>query len=399
MARIEDIVKEETNKYFDEIVAIRRYLHENPEIAREEKNTALKIESELDKYNIKHERVGEYGVVGHIYGKKKNGLKIALRADIDALPINETNDLPYKSKIENRMHACGHDSHTASLLGAARILNEHKDLFDGEVLLTFQQGEEIGYGARIIVDSGILNDTTRTFGVHASSSIDVGKISVTAGPQNASVDWFRITVHGHSAHITQPDKGVDAIYIASQIVNLSQGLITKNVSPIENALIGIGKLEAGVAYNVLAREAILEGTIRTFSSETRKKLKDKLEQLAKNVAENYGGSADIIYKDFTSPLVNDLEASKEAQEVAFDLFGRNNVITDLKPSLGGDDFAEYIIKTPGVYAYFGTANVNKPYTILPHHDDKFDIDEDGIKTAVEIYAAYTIRYLNGEFNK
>lgn len=390
----EDILKrvKEDHNY---IVNLRRHFHKYPEIAKEEKNTCLKIEEELDNIGISHKRVGEYGVAAYIKGNKIGNKKIVLRADIDALPINEENDVEYKSIIPNRMHACGHDSHTASLIGAARVLNSLKDSFAGEILLSFQQGEEIGYGARIVVDSGIIDGYDRSFGLHSASYIETGKIAFTSGPINAAVDFFRIKVNGKAAHVSTPELGVDALYIASLIVTSIQGITTRRNSPQEPLLIGIGKLISGDAYNIIAQSAILEGTIRSFDEEVRAKTKENIELLAKSIASSFGATVEFEWKDFTSVLVNDIASTEEAKIVAKDLFGIKNVVEKEK-SLGGDDFAEYVKKVKGVYGFFGTGNPNKKNTTLPHHDNKFDIDEDGLIVSVATYVAYAIRFLKGD---
>lgn len=238
-------------KIYDDVIAdhqhvvnLRRYFHMNPETAKEEFGTAKRIEEELDKLGIEHKRVGETGVYAEIKGNLAGDKTIVLRADIDALDVEEAHECPYKSTIPGKMHACGHDAHAAALVGAARILAANKDKFGGTVRLTFQQGEEIGYGARLFVDGGYLDGADRTFGIHVSSAYDVGKVVASVGPNNASVDWFRISVHGKSAHVSTPHLGVDALYIASQIVVAIQALITRRTNPLESILIGIGKLDA-----------------------------------------------------------------------------------------------------------------------------------------------------------
>jgi amidohydrolase len=336
------------------------------------------------------------GVYAEIKGEKEGNRTIVLRADIDALQVTEEHVCPYQSQTPGKMHACGHDAHAASLLGAAKILCEHRDLFGGTVRLTFQPGEEIGYGARIIVDEGYIDGADRTFGVHMASNVQAGQVVLMAGPNNASVDWFRITVHGKTAHVSTPEQGIDAVYIASQIVVATQALITRCTNPMENVLVGIGKLEAGTAYNIVAPEARMEGTIRVMTPELRKQTKERLEQLAKLTAQIYGGTAEVEWKDFTSPLINDEASAKEAQKTANALFGEENVITKRTPALGGDDFAEYILRVPGVYAYVGSANPEFPETTVAHHDSHFDVDEKALEVASSLYAGYAVDFLNGE---
>ena len=293
------------------------------------------------------------------------------------------------------MQACGHDGHTASLLLAAKILCRHRDKIKGKVKLCFQQAEEIGYGAMVFINSGLVTGD-RPFGVHLASNIPVGKISVTAGPNNASVDSFKITVKGRGAHVFTPEKGIDALYIASQIVVATQALVTRCTNPTDSVIIGIGKLEAGTAYNVVAKDTVMEGTIRTMYPEIREKVKSDLEELVKSMAVIYGVEAEIQYKDFTSPMINPPIPAKEVEKVAVSLFGRDNVITDRPYSLGDDDFAEFILRVPGTYAYVGSGNSERPNTFVAHHDGLFDIDEDCLINSSLIEVAYTLDYLRGE---
>ena len=396
---VESVIRKEIGRDRDYLVSLRRYFHQHPETAREEFGTAERIEAELKSFGLKPVRVGETGVYAEIKGTAKGQDKtIVLRADIDALPVTEKHESPYKSLYEGKMHACGHDSHTAGLLGAAKYLAKHTDLFPGTVRLTFQAGEEIGYGARVFIDKGYLDGADRCFGLHTDPRIPVGKVSLTSGPNNASVDWFRITVHGKGAHIAYPQSGIDALYVASQIVVSAQSIVTKINSATEPLLLGIGKLTSGKAYNVIAEEAVMEGTIRAANPASRALTKKKLEEIAESIAKPYGATVSFEWKDNTSPLVNDSEATREAQVVGERLLGKENIITDRPFSLGGDDFAEYIIKGPGVYAYVGTANESRPETCVAHHDCMFDIDEDSLPIMASFYAAYSVAFLSGCIN-
>ena len=387
---------DEAEKIHGDVVALRRHFHKFPEISRNEYKTAEKIEEELKKLGLTPRRVGETGVYAEIYGEGEGEKTIVLRADTDALAVTEEHECEYKSQNEGVMHACGHDAHTASLLGAARLLCENKNLFGGTVRLHFQQAEEIGYGARVFLDAGLVDGADRTFGIHTASKIDAGKVSLVAGPNNASVDWFRIRITGKSAHVSTPHLGVDAVYIASQIVVSAQALITRRTSPMDNVLIGIGKMTAGTAYNIVASEAELEGTIRCLTPEVRRQMKEQLENLAKSIALSFGGEASLEWKDFTSPLINDEASTAEAQKVARDLFGEKNVLTAGEPSLGGDDFAEYILKVPGAYAYVGSRNPEIPETCVAMHNCHFDIDEKCLLVGSALYAAYAVAFLRGE---
>ena len=393
MSYTAESIRNEALQERDYAVFLRRYFHTHPELPREEWGTAERIEKELHELRLETVRVGETGVYALLEGEEKGG-RVILRADIDALPVTETHMCPYRSVNEGKMHACGHDAHTAALLAAARILVRHRADIKGSVAFCFQQAEEIGYGANIFVKEGYVKGD-RSFGIHLASNMRCGTVSATAGPNNASVDFFRIKVHGRCAHVSTPEKGVDAAYIASAIVVGAQALVTRRTNPTDSVIIGIGKIVAGTAYNIVAGEAVIEGTIRVMYPEIREKVKGELERLACSTADLYGGSAEIEYQDFTAPLINPEGPTREVAEVASQLFGRENVVTNRPYSLGGDDFAEFILEVPGCYAYVGSGNPERPETEVAHHDSKFDIDEDCLVVAAALHAAYALEYLDG----
>lgn len=394
MLKIHDNIKNEVEKERDYIISLRRYFHSMPELPREEYETAAKIEEELRSFGLETRRVGETGVYSEIEGKT-GGRTLILRSDIDALPVKEEHECSYKSKKDGIMHACGHDGHTASLLASAKILAKHRDCFSGKIKLCFQQAEEIGYGARVFIEEGLVTGD-RCFGFHLASNIPVGKISATAGPNNASVDFLRIKIHGKGAHVSTPERGTDALYIASQIVVALQALVTRRTNPTDSVLIGIGKITAGTSYNVVAQEAELEGTIRVMYPEIRERMKKELEDLVFSTARIYGGSADVEYVDFTSPLINPVDTTKEVAKVAREIVGDDNVIENRPYSLGGDDFAEFILKVPGTYAYIGSGNKDRAETLVAHHDSHFDIDEEALVIGSKLEVLYALEYLNGE---
>ncbi len=387
---------EEAKKIQPYVIELRRHFHKYPEVSRNEYKTAEKIEEELSKLGLSSRRIGETGVYTEIHGTGKGKKTIVLRADIDALAVKEEHICEYTSKNEGVMHACGHDAHTASLIGGVKLLAENRDRFGGTVRVHFQQAEEIGYGARIFIDEGLVDGADRTFGIHVASKTEAGKVALIPGPNNAAVDWFRIHITGKSAHVSTPHLGVDAAYIAAQIMVSVQAIIARQTSPMDHVLIGIGKMQAGTAYNIVASDAEMEGTIRTLTPEIRAYAKERLETIAKSTAAMYGGEATLEWKDFTSPLLNDEASALEAQKVAAALFGEENVIKSGIPSLGGDDFAEYILKVPGVYAYVGSGNQEIPETTVAMHNCHFDIDESCLLIGSSLYAAYAAAFLNGE---
>lgn len=252
-------LREECQRLRDELIALRREFHRDPELGLHEHHTAARIERELDRCGIPHERVGETAVVGHLTGNGNGSGLVVLRADIDALPIQETNDVPYRSQTPGTMHACGHDAHTTCLLGAAKVLSAHRADFGGEVRFLFQPAEEIGQGARPLIAAGMLDGAQRVFGLHTGVRPSRGTVGVKPGANNAGVDHFIIRIHGKSAHVSTPQLGVDALYIASELVVALQSIVTRMTSPVEPVLIGVGKLNAGIGLQRRGRDRRARG--------------------------------------------------------------------------------------------------------------------------------------------
>ena len=374
------------------LVSMRQYFHQNPELSMQEYETARRIEEELSAVGIPTQRVGETGVLGIIRGKKPGGKKIVLRADMDALPIQDSKTVPYASCKPGVMHACGHDAHTASLLGAARALKRLEDTFGGEVDLVFQPGEEYGKGAVIFLNSGLLEGAQRSFGVHMQSNLPVGQVAMSSGAENASVDHFTIRVQGKRAHISTPQLGVDALYAASQIVVALPQITTRLVSPTDPALIGVGVLRAGEGYNIVAQEAVIEGTVRCFSPETRALVSEKIEEVAVHTAAVLGATVQVEIESFTSALINDPVVYAETVPVVERVVGAGNLKAK-ELSLGGDDMAEIIRKIPGVYAFVGSGSPEKPGSQAAHHTSEFDIHEDCLPIAASLYTEFALAQL------
>lgn len=374
---------------------LRRHFHAHPEVSLKEYETCKKIEAELDSMGIPHKRIGETGVYGWIDGKKAgDGVTVALRADIDALAMEDLKEVPYHSQNAGVCHACGHDAHTATLLTAAKILKAKENEFSGQVRLFFQQAEEIGQGARQFVQAGLLEGVTRVFGAHVTSHLDSGKISLTAGPQNASCDYFKIQIHGKGAHVSTPQLGVDALYIASQIVVQLQTIVSRNTDPLETVVVGVGKLQAGTQYNIVAEHAVLEGTTRSFLPEVRKFTNDRVVRIAKETAALYGAEAEVEFLDFAAPLVNDAKAVEEVTAVTAEFLPREDIISNFQKALGADDFADYLAVTRGMYAFVGTRNSKDPHTAVAHHHGLFDVDEEALLISCNVYVDYALWVLN-----
>ena len=377
----------------EELTALRRELHRHPELGLRELRTARRIEEYLDALGIPHRRVGETGVWASIRGEGPGARAVLLRADIDALPIQEKNDVPYRSLNDGVMHACGHDAHTACLLGAAKLLAQRRERFGGEARLVFQPAEECGNTPEVFISQGVLDGVDRVFGLHCAPDLPSGTVGLKPGPNNAGVDRFKITFRGVSAHVATPHLGADALYIASAFVVGLQGLAARMSDPVEPLILGVGTLHAGTAYNALAETAVLEGTTRTVAHETRRRVREQIDCLARSVAESYGGTASAEWEDFASPLLNDPETAAEVRGLAEAHWPEKRFIADRAMSMTGDDFSEFILHTPGVYAYLGTAAPDRPETQHNIHSDRFDLDETALPLGAWLYAASALHWL------
>lgn len=371
-----------------EIIGLRRWLHQHPEESLQEFETAAFIEEQLDQMHIPHKRVGETGIFAWLKGAQPGPITV-LRADIDALKIPDEKDVPYKSLRPGFSHSCGHDMHMASLLGTAMILAPQHEQIRGEVRFFFQQAEEIGAGARQFIAAGLLDGATRVLGLHADSSVPSGKLVIMPGPNNASCDAFTITVQGKSAHVSTPHLGADALYIASLIVVALQGLVTRLTSPVDPVIIGVGKMAAGTTYNTLAQTAVLDGTTRFMQEETRVQINQRLASLAQTIAAQYGGEAQVTFQAYASALSNDPAVCRELQALYQDIPGLE-IITNREMKLGADDFAEFLLQVPGAYLYVGTQRADDPNTAVPHHNGHFDVDEDAVLTGATLFVKYVM---------
>ena len=376
----------------DYIISLCRWFHSHPELSMKEFETAKRIEKELNAIGILARRVGGTGVLGVLKGRKGPGRRVVLRADTDALPIQDEKTVPYASQCPGVMHACGHDAHTAALLGAARALKKLEDSLSGEIGFVFQPGEEYGKGAVLFLQDGALEGADRSFGVHMQSNLPVGQVAMNLGAENASVDHFTIRIHGRSAHVSTPELGADALYAAAQIVTALQGLVGRLKSPTDPALIGVGVLRSGEGYNIVAREAVIEGTVRCFSEETRAMINGKIADTARGVAALYNTTAEIETESFTRALINDARVYAETAPLVEKVVGRGNLVVK-ELSLGGDDMAEIMAVVPGVYAFVGSGSEAVPGSRLAHHTPGFDIDERCLTIAASLYVESALFWL------
>lgn len=383
-------VREYAKKYKDYIIGLRREFHMYPESSTKEFKTSQRIKKELEALHIPCSIVAGTGVVGTIHGKE-NGKTVLLRADIDALEVTEQNDVEYKSKNEGLMHACGHDEHIASLLGAARILNDLKDEFSGTIVVLFQPAEEIGVGAKSVIKAGVLKGVDGAFGIHISSNLDCGKMSVEEGPRMACADVFKIIIHGRSGHGARPNQAVDTVVAACATVMNLQSIVSREMNPIDPAVVTVGSIKSGTRFNIIPNEAVLEGTVRCFNEDTRKKIYESIKRIVNGTSETYRTKAEVKYDFSTSPLINDAEYSKLARQAALKVVPEEDVVLKEK-TMVTDDFSEYLKYVPGLYAFVGCRNESKG-ACYPHHHEKFNIDEDCLEVSTSMYAQYALEFL------
>ncbi|MDD2481701.1 MAG: M20 family metallopeptidase [Lutispora sp.] len=378
-------------QYKDYVINLRREFHMHPEASWDEVRTSGRVKEELTKMGIPFKEMANTGVMAIIKGKNE-GKTVALRADMDALQVKEQNEVPYCSKNEGIMHACGHDGHTAMLLGAAKILNEMKDNIKGTVRLIFQPAEEMAQGANAMVEAGCMDGVDEVFGIHLWSDLEHGKVSVEAGPRMASADMFKIKVKGKGGHGSLPHQGIDAVVTASSIVMDLQSIVSREISPLEPAVVSVGVLKSGTRFNVISSEAVLEGTTRCFSPEIRKRFPKMMERIIKNTAESYRAEAELEYTLGTPPTINEVASSNRAIKTVEKLYGPD-AVSLMEKVTGGEDFAVYLEKAPGAIAFVGVRNEEKG-SCYPHHHERFNIDEDALETGTALYAQYAIDFLN-----
>ena len=374
------------------ITNLRRHFHQHPELSLQEYETIKRIKEELDNLELPYQSVGETGVLATLEGGKGPGKKLLLRADIDALPMDDLTGQAYTSINAGVNHACGHDGHIAALMGAVHVLKDIQDEIKGTIMVAFQPAEEIGAGARQFVRGGFVDDVDHVFGLHLSSRHALGKIIATPGPSNASCDIFKITVHGKSSHVANPELGRDALVSAAAIVGELQTIVSRETKPSDEVVLGIGVLRAGTNYNIIANEAFIEGTVRTFDSKVRAHVLEAVERIARLTAQAHRTEVSFSNYDAAAPLINDADAAQAAYEVAAKIVGAENVIQDEPKSMGADDFADFLAVAPGVYCFVGTQSSQE--TAFSHHHQQFDIDERGLLHAAELHVSYALNYLS-----
>lgn len=387
---MKQLIKSKCDAYFDEVVAIRRQLHQHPELSFCERNTAELVKKCLASKNIEFQsEIAGTGVVATIKGKPSNKT-VALRADMDALPIHETTDLPYRSVNDGVMHACGHDAHTAMLLGTAFILNDLRDKFSGTIKLIFQSGEEkLPGGASLMIKEGVLDDVDLIIGQHVYPDLPCGEVGFHAGPYMASSDEVNITVKGRGGHAAKPAERDNALLAAAKIVAKLSELYPENCK--SDVLLAFGSIVADGTYNVIPSEVNLKGTMRVFDEEKRKLLKDNILNVSKDIASEYGCEADVFIEQGYPSLKNDVKLTEKCAAFAKEILGEDKV-KDLPQLMTAEDFAWYSQKIPACFYRLGTANPEKGIK-AKQHTSNFNIDENAMRIGIETMTYITMNML------
>ena len=363
----------EVNAIKNGIIANRRDFHKHPELGFKEHRTAKVIAEKLKSYGIDVKTgIGKTGVIGELYGKNR-GKTIALRADMDALPIQETGHLSFKSQNEGIMHACGHDGHMAMLLGAAKILSQSKARFRGKIRFIFQPAEEREGGARYMILDGCLENVDEIYGMHLWNYQPYGEIGVKSGNIMAAADIIDITIKGIGGHGAAPQGTVDAIVAASNLIMSFQTIVSRNTDPLNSTVITIGKIEGGHGFNIIADEVKMRGTARAMTEENRLMVKTRMQEIIDGVAKSTRAIIEMDYQRGYPPTVNDENATQVVRKVAHKIVGDSVVEPYL--TMGAEDFSYYLQKIPGCFFFIGSALPDKELMSVPHHCSHFDIDE------------------------
>ncbi|WEG14966.1 M20 family metallopeptidase [Pullulanibacillus sp. KACC 23026] len=376
----------------DEVVAWRRYLHKNPELSFEEVNTSQFVYDTLQSFGgLEVSKPTKTSVLARLNGAYL-GPVLALRADMDALPITEENDFDFVSRFPGKMHACGHDGHTAMLLGVAQILCGLRHEIHGEVRFIFQHAEELfPGGAQELVHAGVIDGADSVIGIHLWSPLEVGKVSVMSGPMMAGPDTFHIRIHGQGGHAAEPHVNIDPILIASQVVTNLQHIVSRNVDPLEQLVLSVTQFHAGTAHNIIPETVELCGTVRSFKTELRQKVPELMERIIKGITGAHGSTYEFEYQGGYRPVINDEAVTKKVWDSLTDIFPEGTVVEGV-PDMGGEDFSAYQAKVPGTFFYVGAGNLQEGIT-FPHHHPKFTVDETSLSIGVMSFVGIVLKQL------
>ncbi|MFS0614192.1 M20 family metallopeptidase [Lederbergia ruris] len=385
------LIHRELEKNHQEVINWRRYMHQHPELSFQETETAKFIEEKLLSFDLEVKtNIGGNGLIGILKGEEA-GPTIALRADFDALPIQDEKDVPYKSKNPGVMHACGHDGHTAALLGTAQVLSQFRKNIKGNIVFIFQPAEELPPGgAKFMIEDHVLDGVDYVFGAHLASDLPLGQVAVGEGFTSAAVDKFEITIKGKGGHGARPHETIDSIVIGSEVVNALQKIVSRKVNPLQSAVVTIGVFQAGNAFNVIAENARIEGTVRTFDEKIRMQVKEDIHSIVKGITSAFQADFSIDYLLGYPALYNHKQETELARTLFKEEFSEEAVIA-LEPSMGAEDFSYFLQERPGTYFRVGSRNDNEQ-THYSHHHPKFDFDERALlnieRSFVKIIAHY-----------
>ncbi len=365
------------------IINTRRDFHKHPELSFKEFRTSKIVAEKLKNFGIETKKnIGKTGVVGILKGEK-NGPTIALRADMDALPIQETNDISYKSVNKGIMHACGHDAHTAMLLGAAEALSKMRHEIKGEIRFIFQPAEEGFGGAKYMIKDGAIDNVDEIYGMHVWNYQKSGTVGVQSGPVMAAADIFTIEINGIGGHGAAPQGTVDSIVVASHLIQSLQTIVSRNTNPLESTVVTVGQINGGYNFNIIADKVILNGTARSYTKNNKTIIKKRMKEIINGVEKMYNAKIKLNYKDGYPPLINDEMASKNVSNAATKIVGSNVIKPYL--SMGGEDFSYYTNKIPGCFFFLGTSPKDRPPMSTPQHCSHFDIDEEAMLIGSSIF--------------
>ncbi|WP_103110516.1 M20 family metallopeptidase [Brevibacillus reuszeri] len=381
-----------TENVKEEVIQWRRYLHENPELSFEEEKTSQFVYDTLSSFgNLEVTRPTKYSVMARLIGSQP-GKTLGIRADMDALPIQEENTFEFTSKIPGKMHACGHDGHTAMLLGAAKVLSAFKDQIKGEVRFFFQHAEEyFPGGAKEMVEAGVMKGVDFVIAAHLMSHVDFGKVGITYGPMMAAPDAFWITINGKGGHGGMPHQTTDSITIGAQVVTNLQHIVSRNIDPLDNLVVSIGKFVGGEAANVIANSVEINGTVRSFDEKVRASVPVLMERIVKGITEAHGATYEFKYLNGYMPVINHDEVTRVIEDTVREVYGEDTIEIQ-RPSMGAEDFSAFQKEAPSAYFLIGARNEEKGI-VYPHHHPRFTVDEDAFDYGVKIFANAVFKFL------
>lgn len=377
-------LNQEAEQLKEQVIAWRRYLHQNPELSFHEEKTAQFVYDTLVSFgSLDVTRPTKTSVMARLIGSQP-GRVLAMRADMDALPITEENTFAFVSTNPGVMHACGHDGHTAMLLGTAKILSGMKDRIKGEVRFLFQHAEELfPGGAEEMVQAGVMDGVDMVIGTHLWAPMEFGKVGICPGPMMAAPDTFYITITGKGGHAALPHQTVDSIAIAAQVVTNLQHIVSRNTDPLDNLVISVTQFIGGTTHNVIPGSVSICGTVRSFDQKLRDSVPALMERVVKGITEAHGATYEFKYEYGYRPVINDEEVTRLMESIVTETLGEEWV-DHMKPNMGGEDFSAFQQKAPGCFFYVGAGNQQKGI-VYPHHHPRFTVDEDALEVGVKIF--------------